>query len=391
MMRTTLASLFCVAGVLSACSGRFEVGAVGSAGGSAGGAGELRLGPAQAGSTANATGGSASGGGASTSETAAKASDNVRSAACGVGLGQPAEIAEPITDRREEWWDRAQRLIWKETRDPPLALPPSITHALAGEMVDAAIDEAIAETGGIPAAEGFVNHWLKLEPDGVSALANGWSALLGGEAPAPTVLLLTPYDDTRTGAFTEQTFLVAYPTISERGYVMAGSVFGLEVPPEPEAVVHPGPPPGVTRREWLDQDLNNPVCRGCHTLIDPLGYALENFDALGNYTTTDAGKPVNTAGTLEYLAMDEPPLEYSSIVDLSLQLHERCDVNLAFADRFLMYALKLSNVPNSSLDAHPIDRARLQQAFIRSGRSYRSLIKAFAQSLAIRDHIFGAR
>jgi hypothetical protein len=61
------------------------------------------------------------------------------------------------------------------------------------------------------------------------------------------------------------------------------------------------PPPGAlppTIRERLAQHRQNAACASCHAAIDPLGFALENFDAIGGWRTTDeAGKPVDASGT----------------------------------------------------------------------------------------------
>jgi hypothetical protein len=133
----------------------------------------------------------------------------------------------------------------------------------------------------------------------------------------------------------------------------------------------------------LEQNVSQPACAACHRLIDPLGYSLENYDSLGEFTLTDAGKPVDTSGTYQANAGD--PIAFDSVVDLSKTLATRCDVNLAFADQFLIYALEKSDVVNPIVEEEYPDRARMRQAFLRSGRSYRSLIKAYAQSQAIRQ------
>jgi hypothetical protein len=315
---------------------------------------------------------------------------NVRSSACGVPLGQPEAIGSPITTHRLQWWDRVAQLVWDESREAPMDLPSSISYAQAGEIVDAAIDQAIAETGGIPGATAFVRQWVGLADDDADAFENDWSALLSGTLPAPTVLLTRAYDGTRSGAYSEPAFLRAYPTISRRGYVMIESIFGVMVPPEPMGTPVFEPPAGMTRREGLEQNLSAAQCTSCHRFFDPLGYSLESFDELGEYRTSDAGKPIDTSGTLQ-ISSSEDAIQFPGIAGLGLALHERCDVNLAFADRFFAYALERSRVPDTTLDGHPEDRARLQQTFIRSSRSYRSLIKGFAQSLAGRDFFIGAK
>ena len=68
-----------------------------------------------------------------------------------------------------------------------------------------------------------------------------------------------------------------------------------DVPPLPEAG-----PAGEPRtvRERLAQHRQSPVCANCHAPMDPLGFALENFDALGQWRTTDAGLPVDASAVL---------------------------------------------------------------------------------------------
>src|SRR5690606_34301072 len=55
----------------------------------------------------------------------------------------------------------------------------------------------------------------------------------------------------------------------------------------------------VSMRERLAAHRDNPNCAGCHALMDPLGFGLENFNAVGQWRTIgDAGEPIDAAGTL---------------------------------------------------------------------------------------------
>jgi hypothetical protein len=56
----------------------------------------------------------------------------------------------------------------------------------------------------------------------------------------------------------------------------------------------------LTVRERMEQHRANPSCKSCHTVMDPLGFALENFDAIGQWRTKDryAGTPIDAAGQL---------------------------------------------------------------------------------------------
>jgi hypothetical protein len=73
----------------------------------------------------------------------------------------------------------------------------------------------------------------------------------------------------------------------------------------------PAPPPNVPAleasnseakplsvREMLEMHRRNAVCASCHVRMDPLGFSLENFDAIGQWRTTDAGRPIDASGVL---------------------------------------------------------------------------------------------
>src|SRR5690606_11332148 len=54
-----------------------------------------------------------------------------------------------------------------------------------------------------------------------------------------------------------------------------------------------------TVREQLERHRENPACNACHRNIDPVGFALENFDVLGEWReTTREGQPIDSAGIL---------------------------------------------------------------------------------------------
>jgi len=75
----------------------------------------------------------------------------------------------------------------------------------------------------------------------------------------------------------------------------------------------PNPPPGVetnldksvgvvtaptSLRQRLERHRQNPACASCHAVMDPIGFALENYDLIGKWRDTDGGVPVNATGTL---------------------------------------------------------------------------------------------
>ena len=87
-----------------------------------------------------------------------------------------------------------------------------------------------------------------------------------------------------------------------RGKWLVDNIFGLPVPAPPAGVntdleETPGDIP-ATIRERLARHRQSPTCASCHAVIDPLGFALENFDVIGGWRDVDEqGRPIDSAGT----------------------------------------------------------------------------------------------
>ena len=114
-------------------------------------------------------------------------------------------------------------------------------------------------------------------------------------------------DGTRGGLLRQGSILMvtSYPTRTSpviRGKWILDNVLGVPPPPPP-----PNVPAleeaktaqrGMTIRERLAEHRKNPACAGCHRLMDPVGFALENYDAVGRWRTMDGGSPIDASGTL---------------------------------------------------------------------------------------------
>jgi len=86
-----------------------------------------------------------------------------------------------------------------------------------------------------------------------------------------------------------------------RGKWVLENLLGTPPPPPPPNV--PLLPEGAaakarTMREQMEAHRANPPCAGCHKLMDPIGFALENFDAVGAWRTRDAGTRIDSSGEL---------------------------------------------------------------------------------------------
>src|SRR5881397_847173 len=116
-----------------------------------------------------------------------------------------------------------------------------------------------------------------------------------------------PNHDQRGGLLAQGALLAttSYPDRTSpvlRGKWLLNNIFGLPVPPPPPGVDtnlndKPGAAP-TSIRERLAEHRKNPSCNSCHSTIDPLGFALENFDVIGGWRTVDeSGKAVDARGT----------------------------------------------------------------------------------------------
>jgi hypothetical protein len=122
-----------------------------------------------------------------------------------------------------------------------------------------------------------------------------------------------------------------------RGKWILENVFGTPPPPP-----LPNVPPlegsaaeaPRTLRERMERHRASPTCAGCHKLMDPLGFALENFDATGAWRTREAGVPLDASGQLT----DGTTID--GVVALRNALMARSDVFVrTFTEKLMTYAL----------------------------------------------------
>jgi mono/diheme cytochrome c family protein len=99
--------------------------------------------------------------------------------------------------------------------------------------------------------------------------------------------------------------LTSYPDRTspvQRGKWLLENILGAPPPPPPPgvgALKDNTPGAEMSMRQRMEAHRANPACSGCHKLMDPLGFAMENFDAVGHWrTTSEAGTPVDASGEL---------------------------------------------------------------------------------------------
>jgi hypothetical protein len=123
-----------------------------------------------------------------------------------------------------------------------------------------------------------------------------------------------------------------------RGKWVLENLVGLPVPPPPPDVpqlkpAEEGQKP-KTLREQMAEHRTNPTCATCHKVMDPVGLALENFDAVGAWRTHEAGAPIDASGQLaDGSAVD-------GVVTLRQAILDRSDLFIStMTEKLMTYAL----------------------------------------------------
>ena len=146
----------------------------------------------------------------------------------------------------------------------------------------------------------------------------------------------------RAGILTQLGFLMANAGAFENDPIHRGVFMNLQLlctglPPPPN-MVPPLPPPveGETLRERVDRHTGKGTCgEGCHGyLINPLGFAFEHYDPLGQWQTMDAGKPVDAAAEFQFGGV---PQKYDGAVELAHLMADSDEAHKCYVAHFLEY------------------------------------------------------
>lgn len=187
--------------------------------------------------------------------------------------------------------------------------------------------------------------------------------------------------DTRGGLLTLAGFLAinsgeASTSPTKRGLTVRRVLMCTTIPPPPPDVEAELPEPGggehQTKRDQLEAHRTNPACAGCHELTDPIGLALEHFDALGGYRETDQGLTIDPSGKLDGVAFDDAVGLGSALIDHPSM--SDCTIRN-------LYRYAVGHVEQSD-EEETIDA--LVAALEDSGFDMRATIEAFATSESFR-------
>jgi hypothetical protein len=158
-----------------------------------------------------------------------------------------------------------------------------------------------------------------------------------------------------------------------RGKFVLDNILGTPPPPPPPdvpALDNDSVGTLLSLRQQMEKHRANSVCAGCHSKMDPMGFALENYDAIGKWRVQDGKFPVDSSGTLPDGKTFDGPAAMRQALSERLPDFARCLI-----EKMIVYSLGRGLQP---ADHRTV--ARIQSSWAAQGYRFQSLIYEVAHS-----------
>jgi hypothetical protein len=189
--------------------------------------------------------------------------------------------------------------------------------------------------------------------------------------------------DRRAGILTHPYMLstLAYSAESSpihRGVFVGRGLLGIAIKPPQEAFtpIAAEQHPNLTTRERVSLQTKPMACSSCHTIMNPLGFALENFDAVGRFRDKENGKPIDVSGTYDTRAGNT--VKFTGAKELAKFLAGSEEVHYAFAQQAFHHFAK------QPVRAYGLNKPEeLRKTFAENGFNMRKLVVDIAVTAAM--------
>jgi cytochrome c553 len=208
--------------------------------------------------------------------------------------------------------------------------------------------------------------------------------LYGADLPADAAFRKVSLDPhTRAGILSHPYLMTAFAYTASsspihRGVFLARGILGLSLRPPPEAFT-PLPAelhPELTTRERVALQTRPQACQSCHAVINPLGFTLEQFDAIGRYRDHEGPRPIDASGA--YQKRSGEIVRFAGVRDLAAFLAGSEEVREAFVEQ-LFHCLVQQPVRAYGSTMLP----ELRSTFARQGYDVRKLTVAILTAAAL--------
>jgi hypothetical protein len=168
----------------------------------------------------------------------------------------------------------------------------------------------------------------------------------GVDLPADAPFQKVPLDPEQRAGVLSHPFLMAgfsYTATSSpihRGVFLARSLLGRSLRPPPEAVAPLAPElhASLTTRERVSLQTRPEACQACHAMVNPLGFTLEHFDAVGRFRKEEQGQPIDASGI--YRTRKGETVKFAGVRDLAKFLADSEETHTAFVQQLFHHLVK---------------------------------------------------
>lgn len=187
----------------------------------------------------------------------------------------------------------------------------------------------------------------------------------------------------RVGVLTHPYMMSSFAYVGEtspihRGVFLARGILGITLRPPQEAFT-PLPAelhPDLSTRERVSLQTKPQSCMSCHMIINPLGFTMEHYDAVGRYREKEKGKPIDATGAYQTRAGEFK--SFTGVRDLAQFLADSPEVHEAFTEQLFQHMVK------QPVRAYGLNkRTEMTKAFTGNGYNIRNLIVQIATEAAL--------
>jgi hypothetical protein len=189
----------------------------------------------------------------------------------------------------------------------------------------------------------------------------------------------------RSGVLTHPYLLAAFSyqkftSPIHRGVFLTRNIVGRSLKPPPMAQVFKDADfaPNLTMREKVAEMTRPTACQGCHSVINPLGFSLENYDAVGRFRTSEGDRPIDAVS--EYTTDDGSTVRLTGARDLAAFAVGSAHAQDAFIEQLFHQVVKQ---PMAAYGAGL--QERLRRSFVESGFNMKKLLVEIAMVSALHE------
>jgi Protein of unknown function (DUF1592)/Protein of unknown function (DUF1588)/Protein of unknown function (DUF1587)/Protein of unknown function (DUF1595)/Protein of unknown function (DUF1585) len=184
----------------------------------------------------------------------------------------------------------------------------------------------------------------------------------------------------RAGFLTMAAVMATHANVNQSSPVFRGKFIReqlmcdiLPIPPADLVITPPDLDPSKTTREQFEEIGSNPDCASCHLLMNPIGFAFENYDGIGQWRDEQNGKTIDATG--EIVFSDDLDGTFDGAAELAASLAESAQVAECVTSQWFRFAYNRSATPEDSCNFEV-----LNEAFLGSNFNIRELIVALTQT-----------